>query len=251
MRRRDVPGVGGPMALADPLRIGCPWRAVGLGLVLAGCQPATTRDSPAAAPVAAESGAATPSPAPPQLPDDSRTADGTTAQHRPVPAEPASTADDASAAEPDRVRAADPRFVVHGTRDDIPAMAPRLDAPPSATSDTKPSVTRTPRLRVRHGRATVEGGLDRDRVRRAIRDVIDDVEDCYATGLAGDASLAGRVILELSVGRSGTVASSTVGSSTLDDEATATCIAEAAEGWRFPRAASATTASYPFVLSTR
>jgi len=123
------------------------------------------------------------------------------------------------------------------------------EEPPAPAAEPAPPVKRVPR--VRQAKVVVEGGLDRDIVRRIARAHINEVRYCYNQGLQRDPDLEGRVSVQFDVGANGRVATAIVQQSTLDDDDTAGCVARAVEGWKFPRPADAqaVTITYPFVLS--
>lgn len=104
--------------------------------------------------------------------------------------------------------------------------------------------------RVRQAEASINGGLDKDIVRRIIRVHVNEVRRCYNQGLARDPSLEGRVTIAFTVGPTGKVTESKVESTTLDDEAVGTCTAKAVKRWKFPKPPGGGNAvvTYPFVL---
>ena len=105
--------------------------------------------------------------------------------------------------------------------------------------------------RVRQGRATVEGAMDRDIVRRIVRAHINEIRYCYNQGLARNPGLAGRVKIQFAIGATGKVPVAVVADSTLKDQNVANCIAKAVKRWRFPRPIDGdqVLVTYPFVLT--
>ena len=66
-----------------------------------------------------------------------------------------------------------------------------------------------------------------------------------------DASLAGRVVVKLSIGGMGNVTTSFIESSTLKVPQTDKCIADAVRRWEFPKPnGGLVIVSYPFVLKS-
>jgi len=104
--------------------------------------------------------------------------------------------------------------------------------------------------RVRQGKASVRGSLDKDIVRRIVRRHINEVRHCYNQGLVRDPSLAGRVTIDFDVDTAGAVGASKVRETTLPDRKVAACINKAVKRWRFPRPSGSVHISYPFVLGT-
>lgn len=123
------------------------------------------------------------------------------------------------------------------------ALGCRPQASP-ATVEPRPAADVPPR----------EGVMDKDDIRRVVRANLHDVAACYKAGLAEDPSLTGRVTLQFTIGPRGAVTRSAVEGTTLPRSAAAvgTCIAFAAETWRFPRPIGGgnVVVTYPFVLVT-
>ncbi len=105
--------------------------------------------------------------------------------------------------------------------------------------------------RVRQSKAKVKGALDKDIIRRIVRAHISQVRYCYEVGLKKDEELAGRVVIDFTIGTDGSVSKAEVDSTTVDDEAVGTCIAKKVKRWKFPKppGAGIVLVSYPFVLS--
>ncbi len=96
----------------------------------------------------------------------------------------------------------------------------------------------------------VEGGLDKAIIRRIVRAHINEVRYCYNQGLSEDPELAGRVVVQMTIGSDGKIAESTVASTDMEDTDVPQCIAEAAARWVFPKPPGGDNAivTYPFVL---
>ena len=94
-------------------------------------------------------------------------------------------------------------------------------------------------------------GLDPEVIRRVIKMQIGDVQRCYEQGLSKRPNLAGRVVLDATIGAAGTIVSSKIASSTLDDRAVEGCIVASSRRWRFPRSAGGiVNFTYPFILKS-
>ncbi len=104
---------------------------------------------------------------------------------------------------------------------------------------------------VRGGRATVEGSLDVDIVRRIVRAHINEVRFCYERALRSNPDVAGRVEVAFVVGVDGRVTTAAVDQSTLADDSAAVCTAKAVRRWRFPKPPGGATVSvrYPFSMT--
>lgn len=99
------------------------------------------------------------------------------------------------------------------------------------------------------GQPNVIGSLDKDLIRRVIRQHMNEVKFCYEKELTRDASLNGRVVVKFSIGGMGQVMSSVVESSTLANHSGETCIAAAVRRWQFTKPQGGVViVSYPFLL---
>lgn len=110
------------------------------------------------------------------------------------------------------------------------------------------SAKRVPR--VRQAKAKVEGGLDRDIVRRIVRAHINEVRKCYDVALEDDPDLEDRVTVSFTIGASGKVASASA-TSRESNEGLESCLGKAAKRWKFPKPIDGADVEveYPFVLS--
>ena len=113
---------------------------------------------------------------------------------------------------------------------------------------------RVPSIRVAKG-TTVCGGagcLDKEVIRRVVRSHINEVRHCYNQGLVRDPNLEGRVAVQFRIDARGSVQSSFVGDSSIEDASVERCIANAVKRWRFPAAPGrmgSVIVTYPFVLA--
>lgn len=103
---------------------------------------------------------------------------------------------------------------------------------------------------VRPGKPEILGGLDPRLVRRVARTHTRELHRCYASGLARDQDLQGRIAIGLVIATSGQVSATSVQEDTLRDGLVAPCIAAAARRWRFPkpRSCGVVTVVYPWLL---
>jgi TonB family protein len=103
---------------------------------------------------------------------------------------------------------------------------------------------------VRQAKATVQGALDKDIIRRIVRAHINEVRHCYNQGLAKDQNLKGRVAVQFTIGGTGKVPTAVVASSTVKDASVGNCIAKAVRRWKFPKpqGGGSVIVTYPFVL---
>lgn len=101
------------------------------------------------------------------------------------------------------------------------------------------------------GTPEIKGSLDKELIRRVIRQHMNEVKFCYEKELTRDNSLQGRVVVKFSIGGMGNVMTSLVESSTLRAGGTDGCIANAVRRWQFPKPQGGLViVSYPFVLKS-
>jgi TonB family protein len=94
-----------------------------------------------------------------------------------------------------------------------------------------------------------QGTLDKEIVRRIIRQHLNEVKYCYELQLPRHPDLAGRITVQFSIAAEGKVTASLVQASSLNNAAVESCIVQATRRWEFPRRnAGLTIVSYPFVL---
>lgn len=142
--------------------------------------------------------------------------------------------------------------------DGVAASLPLVDTSPGRSFDWQLAYKLTPkeyvqRMRVptvRQAKATIEGPLDRDLIRRVVREHINEIRACYHASLEVEPNLKGRVAVEFKILGDGKVGESLVRESTIDDSDVDVCIGAAPRGWRFPRPerGETVTVTYPFVL---
>jgi hypothetical protein len=141
-------------------------------------------------------------------------------------------------------------FVVRGLAH-VCAGAVLIEAPigrPVPEDSGSASHLRVPTLR--QAKATVTGGLEKDVVRRIVREHINELRYCYNLSLARDPFARGRVTIAFTIGADGTVTAATVDESTVKEPELAPCMAGAVGRWTFPKPAGGQDVAvvYPFVL---
>ncbi len=104
------------------------------------------------------------------------------------------------------------------------------------------------------GIATVRCGeqaacLDKEIIRRVIRQHRNEVAFCYARGLDGHPELTGRVVAQFAIDVNGRVVSSAVAESSLPEASVAACIAQAVRRWEFPRSQQMSVVRYSWMLA--
>ena len=98
--------------------------------------------------------------------------------------------------------------------------------------------------------ARVMGSVDKQIIRRVVRQRRNQIKYCYEKELQRDPGLRGKVVITFTFGASGKVLSARVRSSTLGSPVAEACIARAIRGWDFPRVPGGhdVEVSYPFVF---
>lgn len=96
------------------------------------------------------------------------------------------------------------------------------------------------------------GSLDKEVIRRAIRQHLDEVRACYESELTRNTSLTGRVVVMFAISGKGTVPVSLIESSTLANEKVEKCIISAIRNWLFPKPQNGgiVIVTYPFLLKS-
>lgn len=121
------------------------------------------------------------------------------------------------------------------------------------TSQLRRRVSRVPELHVTGGRATANGGLSREVIRRVVRRHHNEVKFCYEQGLAQRGDLEGRVTTRFLISPTGAVTTSFVQSSSVNHAQTEQCISQAVQRWAFPAPdnGGVVSVTYPFMLRSR
>jgi hypothetical protein len=100
-----------------------------------------------------------------------------------------------------------------------------------------------------HCGAGNEGCLDKEIIRRVIRQHRNEVRYCYERGLVTKPELQGRIVTSFTIANTGRVLASAVTDTSLRTPDVEQCIAEAVRRWEFPASAQTSMVSYPFTLT--
>ena len=100
------------------------------------------------------------------------------------------------------------------------------------------------------GTAEVRGSLDKEIIRRVVRNHLKEIRFCYEQGLHRQPDLAGRVSVGFTIRGDGGVLATHVAGSTLQSPSVESCMAGAVRRWAFPASPTggATVVTYPFVV---
>ena len=102
------------------------------------------------------------------------------------------------------------------------------------------------------GPVEVRGSLDREIIRRVVRQHRREVKYCYEQQLQKNRELAGRVVVRFTIAATGSVVASVVKESTIKNIAVENCIASKIRRWVFPEpnGGGIVIVNYPFNLSS-
>ncbi|HSZ81815.1 MAG TPA: AgmX/PglI C-terminal domain-containing protein [Polyangia bacterium] len=97
----------------------------------------------------------------------------------------------------------------------------------------------------------VRGGLDKEIVRRVVRQHLNEVRYCYEEALPQRPTLAGRVVAQFTIAPTGRVLASALQSSSLGAPTVEACIVASTRRWLFPQpvGGGVVVVSYPFQLA--
>jgi len=99
--------------------------------------------------------------------------------------------------------------------------------------------------------AAPQGSIDREAVAKVINSHLQEVYACYERALLKDTGLAGKVVLEWTIGGSGGVVAAKTKSSTLRNGAVEACILSNLKKWQFPAPKGGLVIiSYPFIFNS-
>ncbi|NVJ05392.1 AgmX/PglI C-terminal domain-containing protein [Myxococcus sp. AM001] len=99
--------------------------------------------------------------------------------------------------------------------------------------------------------ASTQGTVDREAVARVINSHLNEVHGCYERALLKDPGLAGKVVLQWTIGASGRVVAAKTKSSTLRNASVESCILSKLKSWTFPSPKGGVVIiTYPFLFNS-
>lgn len=106
------------------------------------------------------------------------------------------------------------------------------------------------RVAVRPGTAEIQGQLDRAIIERVIRQHRREIRACYTQQLQRHPDLEGKITISFVVDMTGNVASSRIGSTTMNNSEVENCITLRVRRWRFPepKGGGVVRVNYPFTF---
>lgn len=101
--------------------------------------------------------------------------------------------------------------------------------------------------------AEASGGMDKEAIRRVIRDHIREIRSCYERQLQANPDLYGKLVLQWDIEEGGRVGRTEVKSNALNNDAVAQCIMSRLKQWKFPDPPKDVIGRvvYPFVFSSQ
>ena len=110
------------------------------------------------------------------------------------------------------------------------------------------------RGRVRRATSTrlqAKGSISREEVARVINKHLSEVQYCYERALIKQPGLKGKLVLEWTIQRNGSVGRVKQKLATLKSSAVSSCIINKLKRWRFPKPrGGVVVVSYPFIFSS-
>ena len=102
------------------------------------------------------------------------------------------------------------------------------------------------------GTVKVHGSLDKEIIRRIVRQHMNEVKFCYDQELARKPTLAGRISVQFAISPVGQVITSVMQSTSMDDARVENCVVNAVRRWEFPKPTGGGIAIvlYPFSFTT-
>lgn len=100
------------------------------------------------------------------------------------------------------------------------------------------------------GKPAVQGSLDREIIRRVVRQHRREIKFCYEQELQKNKNLEGKVVVKFTISPTGSVAAASVASSTLNNGAVEQCMTSKIRRWVFPepKGGGIVIVNYPFNL---
>lgn len=101
------------------------------------------------------------------------------------------------------------------------------------------------------GNAEVRGSLDKARIQRVIKRRLRSIKYCYEKELAASPTLAGRIVIRITISATGSVSATKVEKNTLGSAALGQCVERVVRRMRFPepKGGGIVIVHYPFVFS--
>lgn len=105
-------------------------------------------------------------------------------------------------------------------------------------------------IRISQGTPVIMGSLDKEIIRRVIKENLSQIRYCYERELAKSPGLYGKVQVKFIIAATGLVSNSQIDDSTMKNANVEQCIAQKVRGWRFPKpkGGGIVIVTYPFIF---
>lgn len=105
-------------------------------------------------------------------------------------------------------------------------------------------------VRISQGKPLIVGSLDKEIIRRVVREHMAQIKYCYERELTRSPGLYGKIIMKWVINGNGSVSRATVASTTMKNKQVEGCIASKIRTWRFPKpkGGGIVIVNYPFVF---
>jgi len=105
-------------------------------------------------------------------------------------------------------------------------------------------------IRISQGTPVIMGSLDKEIIRRVIKENLSQIRYCYERELAKSPGLYGKVQVKFIIAATGLVSNSQIDESTMKNANVEQCIAQKVRGWRFPKpkGGGIVIVTYPFIF---
>jgi len=105
-------------------------------------------------------------------------------------------------------------------------------------------------IRISQGTPVVMGSLDKEIIRRVIKENLSQIRYCYERELTKSPGLFGKVQIKFIIAATGLVSNSQVEESTMKNAKVEQCIVQKVRGWRFPKpkGGGIVIVTYPFIF---
>ncbi len=106
------------------------------------------------------------------------------------------------------------------------------------------------KIGISQGTPMIMGSLDKEIIRRVVREHMSQIRYCYERELVKNPGLSGKITMKWIINGSGRVTTSTVADTSMKSKPVESCIARKIRGWRFPKpkGGGIVIVNYPFVF---
>ena len=105
-------------------------------------------------------------------------------------------------------------------------------------------------MTISQGKPVILGSLDKEIIRRVVREHMAQIRYCYEKELNRTPGLKGKVVQKWVISASGSVQSATVAQTTMKNRAVESCMSRKIRSWKFPKpkGGGIVIVNYPFIF---